>query len=198
EGPEMTHEPQNELPPELREYPAESPIPTEAPRRGRRVGPLVAMTLALLLAVGGVFALPFNVGGAWTQPTVDFEQATLAKVAEQTEGLQPLCGEGVDPSSVRVAGRPAKDVLFVVARTPSGALCGMAADPSGTVSLASRTPNTPVSGVVSLGPDQGYLAFWLAPAAAGASGFRSDFKLFSSEAESSTWSGFGSDAGSPA
>lgn len=180
----MTHEPQNELPPELREDPAESPAPTEAPRRGRRVGPLVAMTLALLLAVGGVFALPFNVGGAWTQPTSGGEKIIRAAIASDPTNV---CDGGIDADSLtHLADLPGGSGFFA-ARTNSGGVCALLTEAHGWGSISGDSPVRGSSLLTGSDGRNRYIVLRLESAGDSASGFRSDYRIVDDPAEVEAW-----------
>ncbi len=179
----MTHEPQDDLPPELREDPA-TPPQAEAPRRGRRVGPMVAMTLALMLAVGGVFALPFNVGGAWTQPTSGGEKVIRAAIASDPTNV---CDGGIDADSLtHLADLPGGSAFFA-ARTSSGGVCALVTDAHGWGSISGGSP---VRGSTLLAGSDGtdrYIVLRVESADESASGFRADYRIVDDPAEVEAW-----------
>ena len=179
----MTHEPQDELPPELREDPA-ARDQAETPRRGRRIGPFVAMTLALLLAVGGIFALPFNVGGAWTQPTPGGEKVIRAAIASNPT---QVCDGGIDAESLtHLADLPGGSAFFA-ARTTSGGVCALVTDAHGWGSISGGSPVRGSSLLTGSDGKNRYIVLRLESAGNSASGFRSDYRIVDDPTEVEAW-----------
>lgn len=179
----MTQDPQDDLPPELREDPA-TPPQAEAPRRGRRVGPMVAMTLALLLAVGGVFALPFNIGGAWTQPKPSGEKVIRAALASDPTSV---CAGGIQADSLtRLEDLPGGSTLFA-ARTTSGGVCALITDANGWGSISGGSPVTGSSLLSGTDGKDRYIVLRISLSDTGSSGFRSDFRIIDDPAEVEEW-----------
>lgn len=179
----MTQDPQDDLPPELREDPA-SAHRAEAPRRGRRIGPMVAMTLALLLAVGGVFALPFNVGGAWTQPKARGEQVIRTAIASDPASV---CSGGVDADSLaHLEDLPGGSALFA-ARTRSDGVCALITDANGWGSISGGSPVTGSSLLSGTDGKDRYIVLRVELADAEPSGFRYDYRIIDDPAEVEQW-----------
>ena len=180
----MTHEPQDDLPPELREDPAAPREQAEPPRRGRRIGPFVAMTLALLLAVGGIFALPFNVGGAWTQPKPSGEKVIRAAIASDPTRV---CDGGIDAESLtHLADLPGGSAFFA-ARTSSDGVCALVTDAHGWGSISGDSPVRGSSLLTGSDGKERYIVLRVELAGDSASGFRSDYRIVDDPAEVEAW-----------
>lgn len=181
----MTQDPhQDDLPPELREDPADARPSAEAPRRGRRVGPMVAMTLALLLAAGGVFALPFNVGGTWTQPQQGGEQVIRAAIRSDPARV---CAGGIDAGSLtHLEDLPGGSELFA-ARTDSGEVCALVTDANGWGSISGGSPVTGSSLLSGTDGKDRYIVLRVGLPSTGSSGFRYDYRIVDDPAEVDEW-----------